>query len=149
MAIRLSSGLRTSMVTEFGLERMMRFGHIKIYTGTQPQSADDPATGVYIGKVTTDGATPAVGQLVGGLQLQQGDVAGSLSHLGNWVLTGVSTGTAGWWRFVWNSGDDNSTSLEYPRIDGLVGESLLLDETTITPSTNILVNEFFLLLPSQ
>lgn len=149
MAIRLSSGLRTSMVLDYGLERMMRFGHIRIYTGPQPQSADNPPLGTYIARVSADGLTPVTGQQTGGLRLQQGGIAGSLDMLGDWTLVGIASGTAGWWRFVWNSPDDHSESQEYPRIDGLVGESLLLDETSITPSTNITVNEFFLLLPSQ
>lgn len=149
MAIKLSSGLRTSMVLEYGLERMMRFGHIRIYTGPQPLSADEPPSGTYIARVSADGVLPLAGQLEGGLQMQQGLIAGSLEMFGDWRFVGLANGLAGWWRFVWNSVDDHSYSLVYPRIDGLVGESLLLDETVITPSQNMTVNEFFLLLPSQ
>lgn len=149
MAIRLSSGLRTSMVLEHGLERMMRFGHIRIYTGQQPQSADNAPSGTFIARVSADGLVPVTGQQTGGLRLQQGSVSGSLDKLGNWQLRGVANGAAGWWRFVWNATDDHTESSTYPRIDGSVGESLLLDETIITPSTNIQVNEFFLLLPTQ
>lgn len=127
----------------------MRYGHVRIYTGPQPPSADNPPSGTYIARVSRDGVVPVAGQLTGGLMLQQGDIAGSLEKLDNWTLVGTANGIAGWWRFVWNLPDAHTESQEYPRIDGVVGESLLLDTVAITPSTNITVNDFFLLLPSQ
>jgi len=149
MTIRLSSGLRNAMITSYGLGIMMQLGRIFIYTGTQPDSADDPATGTKIGYVSQDGVVPLPNQTAGGLDLRTGNIAGALENNGDWVLRGIANGTAGWWRFVWNYEDSEGNSDFLPRIDGTVGESLILASTTITPVTGVPITSFRLILPYQ
>lgn len=147
--IRLSSGLRTSMITEHGLRSMMNFGRILLFTGDQPASADAAQTGTRVAMITTDALTPVPGDIVGGLQLAQGYTAGTLEKYGNWVLKGSGTGTIGWWRFVWNSVDDGTASAYLPRIDGSFGDSFSLMDRNVLPSTQVQIDNFVLTLPSQ
>lgn len=148
MTIRLSSGLRTAMVTDYGLAIMMNRGHIRIYDGVQPQSADDAPNGTLLGVVCEDGITPTPGSINGGLQFSL-EGPGRLGKFGNWVLKGLAAGTPTWWRFVWNAPDDSDYSDYYPRIDGGVGESLFLSSPTIGTFTGEPVNGFLLVLPHQ
>lgn len=149
MTVRLSSGLRSAMITEYGLGIMMNLGRILIYTGQQPESADNPPTGQLIGFVSQEGVTPIPNEVLGGLRLKHGSIPGSLENDGNWVLRGTATGTAGWWRFVWNVEDDGTLSNFLPRIDGAVGESLILASPAILPVTGIPIQSFKIILPFQ
>lgn len=149
MTIRVSSGLRSSMVWSYGINTMMDYGHIRIYGGAeQPISADNPPTGDLLGFVSTDGLTPIPGEDAGGLRMSL-VAPGTLGKSGDWVLKGTATGTVMWWRFVWNLLDPGEISDYYPRIDGAVGESLFLTTDQITPSTGIPIAGFTLLLPYQ
>lgn len=141
MSIRLSSGLRTAILTDFGLGAMMNYGVIEVYTGTQPETAILAPTGLLIGRITTDGDPFLVGTVNGGLKLAV-DPEGGLTFDGVWRLKGLDTGTAGWWRWKWNSPDDDGDSLFYPRMDGAVGDSLRLAATIITPVTNVVITDF-------
>lgn len=148
MAIRLSTGLKSALYTNFGFTAMMGYGTIKVYSGPQPTSADDAPTGTYLGVITQDGLTFVPGTTTGGLAVALNESA-QLAKSGTWQFNGVNTGTAGWWRWVWNGGaglaiDDDSSSLYYPRMDGLVGESLQLVETSITPATQFNITTFAL-----
>jgi hypothetical protein len=128
---------------------MMYSGHIRIYSGPQPETADHPATGTLLGWVSQDGITPIPFQEDGGLHLTQGHVAGSLVKDGVWVLTGAAEGTPGWWRFQWGGEDDGGETTYLPRIDGAVGESLQLGIATITPTTKQNIQSFQLIFPAQ
>ena len=52
MTVRLSTGLRNAIVGSMGLTGALIRGYIGIYTGSQPASADSPATGTLLGRVT-------------------------------------------------------------------------------------------------
>lgn len=140
--VKVSTGLAVSMLGNYGLTAMMNYGYINIYSGEQPTSPDLPPTGDLLGRITTDGNAFIVGASVGGaLELQQ-DEQGVVSAQGNWVLTGLADGTAGWWRWYWNSFDDQVQSFYYPRVDGTVGESLILADTAITTATSVAIDSF-------
>jgi hypothetical protein len=143
VAIRLSSGLKSAVYGQYGITAMMQYGHIRVFSGTQPTTANDAPTGTLLGTITNNGAPFVPGSATGGLRLDQ-DSSGRLTAGGTWTLTGVDTGTAGWWRWTWNAPDDDSVSLYYPRIDGDVGTSLVLANTSITPSTDEPISSFFL-----
>lgn len=148
MPIRVSTGLRSAMVWYDGLSALMDYGHIRVYSGTQPITADNPPNGQFLGYVSTDGLPPLTNQTQGGLLLSLVG-AGTLGMWGNWVLKGVDTGTATWWRFVWNDVDPGAVSDYYPRIDGAVGDGLFLPSNQITPATEIPINGFTLVLPFE
>ncbi|MDH5857805.1 hypothetical protein [Lampropedia aestuarii] len=146
MTNRLSSGLRHSMVSNYGLGSMLNFGHIRIYSGTQPDSADLPPTGVLLAVVSAGGIDPVPGTQTGGLEVDVGSEYGQLVNVGNWVLKGKANGVPGWWRFVWSAPDNDSESQYYPRLDGAVGESLILGVDAITIGMELPVNRFNLVL---
>jgi hypothetical protein len=140
--VKLSTGLAVSMLGNYGLTAMMNYGFINVYTGVQPLSPDMPPEGTLLARVTTDGDAFIVGSTAGGsLQLQQ-DAAGILTPFGDWILTGLADGEAGWWRWQWNQFDDQTQSFYYPRMDGTVGESLLLVDTAITTATVTEIDAF-------
>ena len=145
--ILLSSALRAALATEYGLARMMRYGYIRIFSGTQPTDADHNEQGTYLGKITEGGNDFYPGYTSGALDLQAGPVAGACQMRGNWVLTVENTGTAGWWRFIWN-GADNVTGSEYvPRVDGLMGEGLILPSNDLTAGDALNIDSFFFFIP--
>jgi hypothetical protein len=144
VAIRLSNGLKSALYGQYGITALMQYGFIEIYSGTQPETANDAPTGTLLARITNNGDTHVPGTTTGGLQLGQ-DLNGRLTAVGTWTVKGVGTGTAGWWRWKWNNPpDDDSVSLFFPRIDGDVGTSLILTSSSITPSTNETISSFFL-----
>lgn len=144
MTIRMSSGLCHAIITDYGVGRMMYGGHIAIYSGSQPASADLPAPGTLLARITQDGAAPPT-QLgdAGGLHLQVGGI-GELVNEGDWVMTCTATGTPGWWRFYAAGTDQNDESEAAYRIDGAVGESLPELPATLTGGATIPVASFSL-----
>ena len=144
--IRLSSGLRASMLWTWGLNALLEGGHIRVYSGPQPATADAPPSGQLLGYISTDGLLPQPGQPPGGLHFTLESRAVLVNH-GTWILTGTATGEAGWWRLVWNAPDPGTHSDYYPRIDGTVGESFRLADTLITPATRTPVTRFQIVFP--
>ena len=147
MTIRLSSGLRSAVVTNTGVGACTQYGHIRIYSGAQPPTADAPPTGTKLALISADGITPVPGTTTGGLELQGSGYPGELVMRGDWVIKGFTTGTPGWWRFVGPAYDNDTSSVYLYRIDGPVGDSLVLGTNTITPATSLAVAAFSLILP--
>lgn len=139
MTIRLSSGLRDAVISNYGLGATLFGGRIQIYSGTQPLFADLPPTGVLLATVTQ----------AGGLQLQLGPRAGDIVNAGEWTLTGLADGTPGWWRFVGPGADDGTESAALPRLDGVVADSVQDMPLTISTSTSIPLAGFILSLPDN
>jgi hypothetical protein len=142
MAIRLSAGLQSSLLTEFGLASMMNYGVIEVYSGEQPLTASYAPTGTLLGTITEDGLGFVVGSTTGGLRVAYSGVLGGLVKQGTWRLRGVTNGAPGWWRWKWNAADDDSESLFLPRMDGAVGESLVIGTNQLSPTTNIEIADF-------
>jgi len=146
--IKLSSGLRNAMVTQYGLQAMLNYGRIYVYSGTQPNSADDAPTGTLLGFISDSGDIPQPGFITGGLIIAEGENAGSLEKSGTWVLTGVASGVIGWWRFVWNLHDSNTFSETMPRIDGAFGDSFTMADGFVSPATSTPIANFYLEFPA-
>lgn len=144
MAIRLSSGLKAALYGNFGISAMLQYGSIEVYSGTQPATADDAPTGTYLGRITQNGLVFTPGSTGDGALLVGLDAFGQLAKSGTWTFNGEATGTAGWWRWRWNAIDDGEVSLYHSRIDGLVGDSLVLANTAITPSSQFDINSFLM-----
>lgn len=142
MPVRLSTGLQASVLSEFGLTAMMSYGTIEVYTGEQPLTASSAPTGTYLGAITEDGLTFTPGSLTGGLRVEFSAAGGGLQKVGTWRFRGVTNGAPGWWRWKWNAADDDSTSLFLPRMDGAVGESLVLGVSQVDATTNIEIADF-------
>lgn len=94
MAIRLSDGLRNHMLETGSVESALSLGFMIIYSGSQPASANDAATGTRLATIAvSDGAT--------GLTFDAIATAGTLPKAAaeTWSGTAAATGTAGWFRF--------------------------------------------------
>ena len=145
MTIRLSSGLRDAVISNYGLGAMLFRGHIQIYTGEQPASADMPPSGTLLATVTQDGkAAPGDG----GLQMKLGPTAGDLVHSGAWVLKGVASGVPGWWRMVGPHADAGELSTFFARLDGSVPEGVQDMPPLITAAMVMPVAGFLLSFPN-
>jgi len=147
--IRLSSGLRRSMITSHGLQAMMNYGRIYLYTGQQPASANDAPSGTLLGYISNNGDAPVPGTTTGGLILVQGFDAGTLEKFGTWTLKGIAQGTVGWWRFVWNASDSGSVSQTNPRIDGSYGDSFVMSDPFISVGQSTDIASFIISFPNQ
>ena len=148
MTIRISSGLRAGMMTVYGFQYLMEYGRIDVYTGEPPSSADQPPTGTRVAQITNNGDAFLQGTTQGGLRLVS-DVRGSVTKSGVWLLRGLATGTAGWFRFKWNARDDNVFSETVPRIDGRIGEDLFLPTTNMAPHVSFELSDFRLTLLAE
>ena len=151
MTIRLSSGLRDAVITNYGLGRSLQLGHIRLYTGPQPASADSAATGTLVGVVTTDGLVVQTGESpASGLRFSFGRNAGELTSNGEWMVRAVGAEAPGWWRFVGRVADDDAASTTLVRLDGLVvGDGLVIDLTAWADGATIPVTGFLMTLPSE
>jgi len=145
--INLSSALRAAMATDYGLGAMMQLGCIKIFTGLPPLDADSSEQGTLLGTITQDGLPFIPGQTQGGLKLKAGPMVGACQNDGNWSLNVTQTGTAGWWRFVWNSPDSGASNEFTPRIDGRIGEGLWLPNKNLVTGGSLLISSFSFLIP--
>lgn len=141
MSIRLSAGLKSAVLTDYGLGAMMNYGVIEVYTGTQPVSASLAPTGTLLARITLNGDTFVPGTTAGALTLALSP-DGTLVSDGVWRMKGVDSGPAGWWRWKGNAADNDQDSFYYPRVDGAEGESLQLVTKTITPATNEVITNF-------
>jgi hypothetical protein len=141
--IRLSDGLKSSLLGNYGLYRMLAYGVIDVYSGDQPGLADYSPTGTRLARITNNGLVFNEGSPTNGLEFDR-TTQGALTDGGNWVLTGITEGVAGWWRMRWYMPDPGVSNPYYPRMDGLVGESLVLKNPVITPGVQIAIDRFYL-----
>jgi len=104
MAIRLSDALRNSMLETGSVEAALALGFIIIYSGSEPSSANDAATGTRL-------ATIAVSDGAVGLTFDAIATAGTLPKAvaETWSGTAAASGTAGWFRFNELSTDKTGT----------------------------------------
>lgn len=136
--IRVSTGMKQRVMAELGAMNALQYGIIDIYTGSQPASANDAPTGQHIARVTQGGMSFTPGSIAGGLVMTP-DSGGELRRHGQWVLKGLDTGTAGWFRWKPNQNDPNDANASRVRIDGAVGRELVLDDPEITPTTEVTI----------
>lgn len=107
---------------------------LKVYTGSQPASAEDAATGTLLATFSLDG-TAAFGAAATGVATL--DVTPAIS------TTGAAAGTAGWFR----AADSTDTN----RIDGSVGQGsgdLSLDNTVIAVGQTVNLVSWTVTMPA-
>lgn len=100
-------------------------GTLKLYTGSQPASADDAPTGTLLVTITLP--SPAFAAASGGAKAKSGA----------WSATGAAAGNAGWCRF------ENSATGK--KLDGAVtatggGGELELDNVSIAIGQTVTIN---------
>lgn len=136
MATRLPTAIRNAVANVIvdALDAGTGPGTIKIYTGSQPASANNAATGTLLGTLTL--SDPAFGDAANG-SAAAGAITGDTSA--------DATGTAGWFR----AADSDGTTV----IDGSVsatggGGDLQLDSVSIIAGGTINVTGWTVTAPS-
>ena len=123
MTTRHSTGLRNLMLSTAGFTEIFANGIIEIYSGAQPASADNAATGTLLGTVTKAGGAFTPGTSTNGLTWGTPSAGVVSKSTDLWQFTGVAAGTAGWFRLKGNALDDNLSSTTLPRLDGSIASS--------------------------
>lgn len=129
MTIRFNTAMRDVMVT--ALTGAISYRTLSIYTGSQPTTANDAATGTKLVDITIKGFnTPASGSAT---------LDTSTPNTG----TAVATGTAGWGRIVGVTGE---------HIDGTVGTSgtdFTINSTSITNGATVTLTAMTVTQPAS
>lgn len=129
MTIRFNTAMRDAMVT--ALTGAIGGYTLSIYTGSQPTTANDAATGTKLVDITINGFnTPATGSATLDTSTPSTGVA-------------VATGTAGWGRIVGGAGE---------RIDGTVGTSgtdFTINSTSITNGATVTLTAMTVTQPAS
>jgi len=144
MAVRTSTGYEALIMGPNAFDTIFHNGCIEIRSGPQPVSADAAATGTLLARVTANGGAWTQGNAANGLRFaRDGRFAMKLATQ-RWVIKGIASGVAGWFRLRRNGIDAGGESLILPRIDGAIalpdspGEAQLFIPTlAMTPSTTI------------
>lgn len=141
MAIRMSTALQNHLLGTGSMVSAMSFGVIRVYSGSQPDSADDAATGTLLARITDGGGVFNPGSTTNGLLLQALPQYNTVvkSPAQSWVLTPLDTGEAGWWRFEANAVGSNV------RLDGAViapFDEMYLPSTTVVPGQSQTIEVF-------
>ncbi|WP_218254148.1 hypothetical protein, partial [Candidatus Magnetobacterium casense] len=120
-------------------------GFIKIYTGSQPTTANDAPTGTLLCTVYSDGTTA-------GLSFGEASSGVLSKTVGEtWSGTAVATGTAGWFRLVAPS-DTGVSSTTEERLDGAVatsGAQLNMSSTSIVSGAVQTISTFSITMPAE
>ncbi len=149
--IRLSTALRTALAGTTGFASTFANGIIEIRTGTQPATADAPATGTLLGTVTLASGAFTPGVATNGLTFAAA-ASGAVSKSGVWSFVGIAAGTAGWFRLKGNALDNDLTSTTLPRLDGSIatsGADLNLSNIAIAVSAPSTIDAFTFTIPAQ
>jgi len=143
MAIRLSTGLRNGLLATNPLNALLAGAKLEYYTGAQPASADDAATGTLLLTIDNGGA---------GINFATTATNGTLSKSAaeTWSAVAAASGTAGWFRLSLLA-DTNGASTTAVRIDGSIGTfgaDLNLTSTNIVSGATETVTAFDITLPA-
>jgi hypothetical protein len=134
------------------LNDILKFGYMKIFTGTQPGSADDVETGSLLVTITDTSGAHTVELGTNGLQFNDDAANNKLSKLSTQTWSGVPvlSNNAGWFRFYDRNGVEGASSTEI-RFDGACGLTLAqlnLATLAIQSDVEFLINGFDITLPA-
>lgn len=134
------------------MKDIFKDGVLKIYSGTQPASADAAATGTLLCTLTSSSGAFTPGSPTNGLRLGT-STSGVLGKLSGQVWSGVNsaTGVAGWFRLYANAVDSGALSTTLPRIDGSVGTSgatLNLTSVNLTSGVTLTIDTVEITFPA-
>ncbi|GHG09850.1 hypothetical protein [Streptomyces hydrogenans] len=132
MAVRLSASLANSLSDAVDTA-LGNAGTIKIYTGSQPATADTAASGTLLATFTL--GSPGFGNASGGTITLNGTPL---------TVAAAATGTAGWFRMATSGGSSI--------LDGSVGTSgqqINLNTTSITSGVNVTITSGTITMPTS
>jgi hypothetical protein len=161
MAVRLSTGIRTAMLSAGGigtggtggLKTLLDGGVIDIFTGSQPASADYVETGTKLVRISSTSGT----RLFAGSDPHDGlrfgtAVAGVLGRtVPAWTGSVIVAGVAGWFRFYGTTGTSGTSATTW-RFDGGVGVSgadLNLSHTDLVVDSVLTLSTFNITQPAE
>lgn len=122
-----------------GVKEILRGCKIALYSGSQPASADDAASGTLLCTITESGS---------GTGLTFEDAAsGAITKATaeTWQGTAVATGTVGWFRCYAEGDDPAAASTTNARFDGSVatsGGQMNINNTSITSGATQTISSF-------
>ena len=158
MAWRLSTGLRNKLLGaesgEGSLKQIFANGQIRIYTGTQPASADAGETGTLLCTITLASGEMTSGTATNGINLGNAD-GGAIGKATGEVWSGVNaaSGTAGWFRWYPNAFTDNiGGGAAKICIDGncaTSGGQMNLSSTSLTSGVTTTVDNVAITMPAS
>jgi len=135
------------------LKDVFKDGVLRIYSGTQPSSADAAVTGTLLVEISLASGTWAAGTPTNGLRFGTAASGAISKDSGVWSGVAAATGTAGWFRFIANPADAGALDTNvYARIDGSCGTSgasLNMASTSITAAQTVTIDTFTLTLPAS
>lgn len=146
MTLHVSTGLRNALLSVGSLKDTMDGGEIRIYSGTEPETADASiGSAVLLCKVTVN-STGA------GINFDTAAVGDVLSKAPSevWSGTNLASGTATFYRHVL-AADDGSASYAAPRIQGsigIAGKELNLSSTALTSGATQTIDFYSISLPT-
>lgn len=148
MAIKSSTGLAAHLMVTGSAKEAFDSGFIKVYSGTEPATADAAATGDLLWTISVDGDGT-------GLTFDAAAVGRAMVKPTAATWGGPTTaGTAGYWRLV-AAADDGTLSTSAPRLQGTCGSTagadLYMSSTTLTTDAALLaktLSAFSVALPA-
>lgn len=154
MSVNVSTGFAAAILGPQSFATIFNNGVIEVYSGPQPATADATPTGTLLARVTRDGGAWSAGSPANGLQFTLGGRYAIKNPGHVWLLKGLATGVAGWFRLLPNAADDGLPSVTAPRIDGAVGIAgdpgdyqLFLADTNVVPATSVVLTQWFYAIP--
>lgn len=135
--ITLSTGFRAGLSSN-SILTLLNEGFIYLFNGTRPDSADI-ASGTAAGVITVNGQAPPSG----GLTLSA-HASGYLRNASTWKTRTLVAGTVTWFRYVDSSRTINTYSETVSRIDGDIGEELILPSPILVADQYQTVDTFFI-----
>lgn len=140
--IQLSKALQLYLLENYGFKWLMEYGAIHVFSGDPPEAPNKATTGTLLGTISQDGLNFSVPGTTGhGLEMEVWSDA-TLRKKEEWKLKCTATGVAGWWRMRWRYDDPMTDSDWYPRLDGRIGEGLVLSNTNIVSGTSVPIQDF-------
>lgn len=127
--MKISTGLRNHLLATGSLKAGLDSGVIRIYTGSEPASADNAVSGTLL-------CTISLNDTGTGITLDTTPSGGVIQKTSSetWSGTPVATGTAGYFRFS-ATGDAGASSTTEKRLQGTVNTALadlIVASTTFT-----------------
>lgn len=128
------------------LKDIMRDGILKLYSGSQPATADTATSGTLLVTLTVSSGAFVAGAFANGLEFENDPTDGEIEKNSEvWSGVGLANGTAGWFRFYANPTDAGLSDTTVSRIDGSIGTSgadMVLASTAIVTGRTYTIDTF-------
>lgn len=130
----------------------MRFGVIRIYSGSQPADADTAESGTLLCEITVSDGAFSGGTWTNGLvfdEVSSGVI--SIPSGDTWQGTNAATGTAGWFRFYDNNYTTgaSTTAVRFDGSCGTSGTQMNMSSTSLTSGKTHTVDSFDFTFPTS